>query len=81
MKLDFVFQSNVIENGFDLLSEFGKRAVIGWSEPLIFGFPPKSFRQIQMRRIFRQKEDVQILFHPSRDRRQELFRPMGRRIV
>lgn len=33
MKLDFVLQSNIIENGFDLPFEFGKRAVLSWSEP------------------------------------------------
>ena len=81
MKLDFVFQSNIVEDVFYLRFEFGKRAVIGWSEPFVFGFAPKGFRQIQMRRILRQKEDVQIFLQPSFDCRQKLFRPMRRRII
>ncbi len=31
MELDFVFQSNVVEDVFNLLFVFGKRAVISWS--------------------------------------------------
>ena len=44
VKLDFVFQPDIVENGFDLLFEFGKRTVIAWSEPLVFGFSPECFR-------------------------------------
>ncbi len=30
MKLDFVFQSETVENCFDLLFELSKRAIINW---------------------------------------------------
>lgn len=78
MKFDFVFLLKIA-----LTPPFGfaERTVIGWSEPLIFGFPPKSFRQIQMLRILRQKEDLQIFFNSSCDRRQEQVLPVDRRIV
>ena len=55
---DFVFCSDAGKNGFDLLFIFGERAVIARSEPFILGFPPKGFRDVQMGRIFRQKENV-----------------------
>ena len=46
MELDFVLQSDIIKDFFNLSLELGKRAVICWSEPFVFGFSPISFRQI-----------------------------------
>jgi hypothetical protein len=46
MKLDFVFQSDTVENCFNFPFELRKRAIISWSQPFIFGFAPESFRYI-----------------------------------
>ncbi len=81
MKLDFVFHPDIVEDVSYLLFEFGKWTVISWAQPFVFCLPPKGLRQIQMRRISRQKQDIQIFFHPSLNCRQKLFRPMRRRII
>lgn len=64
MKLDFVLHSNIGEDVFYLLFEFGKRTIIRGPEPFIFGFASEGFGQIEMRRILGQKENILILLRP-----------------
>ena len=72
-EINFQIVSQVSHTSVDCIKEPVLIKIILWIEPFFFQFSPDRFSNVQMRRVWRKKEDVQTSFLPVRHTLQNDF--------